>query len=356
MLNQTYFWRPFSIIILLCFSFVCAFGADVNWDDGGDQSSWSDPLNWDTDMVPTINDKVHIIGTFTVNINIPEAFAQIVDIIGGAVLNVSAGTHLKLSTEGLMSDYTILRVGSGSAGTVINRGTIEIITNPLVAGDIPIEVRLAASRFENYGLVFITARFQSQAALNAIMNSTIINRGGISIEGNFDSNQIVKAIQGGDILNSGLIRIQNLTGTIDESLFAQGVTGTVFHNELCGVINNLTNFPMSFSVISTSINDGIITSQHTGNGNSGTITNNGQIRTPDGTFNTATVLVNPPTTGAIPATSSLSASCPPLPQFETPPAIPPPAIPTLSQWGLIILGICLLVMGTVALQSRHVEM
>ena len=34
--------------------------AIVNWDGGGDGTNWADPLNWDTDSVPTLADDVII--------------------------------------------------------------------------------------------------------------------------------------------------------------------------------------------------------------------------------------------------------------------------------------------------------
>ncbi len=45
--------------------------AQVTWDGGGDGTSWSDPLNWSTDAVPTGSDDVALTTAVTINLDIP---------------------------------------------------------------------------------------------------------------------------------------------------------------------------------------------------------------------------------------------------------------------------------------------
>ncbi len=57
----------------------------ITWDAGGDGTSWSDPLNWDTNIVPNATDEVLIASAATINISAPITIKSL-------TLGIPAGT------------------------------------------------------------------------------------------------------------------------------------------------------------------------------------------------------------------------------------------------------------------------
>lgn len=94
--------------------------ATVTWDNGGDGASWTDPLNWDTDLLPTSADDVLIDG-FTVVLSSATA-VQRVYVSGSGMLTVDAGAVLTI--DGFLGDDDGLEVNNSA--TVINNGQIDI--------------------------------------------------------------------------------------------------------------------------------------------------------------------------------------------------------------------------------------
>lgn len=98
--------------------------ATVTWDGGGDGINWTDPMNWDTDALPTMADDVDLDGqsvTLTASTQVQRVFVD-----GSAVFTVDAGVTLTI--DGFAGDDEGLEI-QGSA-TLINDGTISISNLP----------------------------------------------------------------------------------------------------------------------------------------------------------------------------------------------------------------------------------
>ena len=67
-------------------------GAAVHWDGGGDGTSWSDPLNWDTDFLPVEHDDVII--------NVADDPTITIDVSAGPVELRSIETHEQIILSG----------------------------------------------------------------------------------------------------------------------------------------------------------------------------------------------------------------------------------------------------------------
>ena len=95
----------------------------ITWDGGGDGSSFSDPLNWDTDTVPTPgpDDGIIIVSGAVVHLDIDitlEGDAHITN--NGGTLEIDAGKTLTISNSVMHG------TGVNNLGIMINHGTIAI--------------------------------------------------------------------------------------------------------------------------------------------------------------------------------------------------------------------------------------
>ena len=96
--------------------------AQTTWDGGGDGISWSDPLNWDSDLIPTANDEVVISSASAVEIGYAGAVASSV--------NVTVNSSLTVLSNGRLIIQDSRRHGLRlRRSTFINSGVVEII-NP----------------------------------------------------------------------------------------------------------------------------------------------------------------------------------------------------------------------------------
>jgi hypothetical protein len=125
----------------------------VSWDGGGDNLSWSDPLNWSTDTVPTAADAVLVDADITINL----ASGTTVDSL---VLGNSGGTT-----------SPVLNFSYDSVGTsdplVIDSGNLEIygggkIThsagNSAVVGTINIDIQVGDLIVYSEGSIDVTGK------------------------------------------------------------------------------------------------------------------------------------------------------------------------------------------------------
>ena len=154
---------------------------------------------------------------------------------------------------------------------------------------------------------------------------------GIDIQGTLDNNGIINI---GHVPNS-------CGGSACEAIFVDS-DGDKLLNNVCGIINITTADSIVNNMAGGLIqNLGIITTVFTGsNRNSATFVNNGFIHTPTGTFN---VVGNP-------VTGSGSVKSGPIPAST--PSYFCPLVPTVSQWGLVILSLFLLILAVGVIKSR----
>lgn len=103
--------------------------ATVTWDGGAGTNNWTDPLNWDTDALPTASDDVDLNGATVVlsaNATVQRVYAA-----GSSDLTIDAG--VTLTVTGFAGGDDGLEI-QGSA-TVLNNGTIAISNIFGTAGD-----------------------------------------------------------------------------------------------------------------------------------------------------------------------------------------------------------------------------
>ena len=137
--------------------------------------------------------------------------------------------------------------------------------------------------------------------------------------------------------NNGFIDIIDLVDTDD---FPALVVENEFNNSSCGIVNVQSQHPIIIEDTGVLTNNGIVTTEYTGDNehNSGTFANNGEVR-PSIYSNTGNAITgNAPVDGAVPAIEPLDSSgcgC--------------PSVPTMSEWGLLILALLLMTLGTVYL-------
>lgn len=396
--------NPFFVPVLaLLLSFNLVQAATITFNAAGDGTSWEDPLNWDTETVPTAADDVIITGVDQVVVNDPGAVARTVLIEDFAKLTIAAAGDLtvdedktggdavivdnsaRLTNNGtltitntaencmemdgstvftnngtfiasfsdsdlfnLADEARIINKGdmtlseSESDGMDINSGvsvlndgnmflvniedeginmdgSSSFINNGLysvdgIDGNDGICIDDNNTSFENNGQVIITNVINGGEGLevddgvftntetgtvlitevtgdvlNIESGGEVINHGKIDLFGN-DASNLIELEDGGVLTNFNLINVTEVsTGLIDTSgveidaIELEGATSRL-NNDLCGVINILSNHPISIDVAGGTINNqGVIGTVFDGtNVNNGTFQNDGQIVAPNG--------------------------------------------------------------------------
>lgn len=241
--------------------------------------------------------------------------------------------------------------GSGGDGNAkfVNKGDITITT----ADDIGLNVQLGTTFINNSSIILTDMGAgidQSGGVLtnNSELSFTNMFVGVFMSEGTFANNctiniedtEVGVANTGGIFNNNGFIDIINLT-TANEALL---VVNQV-NNNTCGVVNVQSQHRIVIEDTGTLTNDGIITTEFTGDNehNNGAFVNNGEVR-PAAYSNTGNAITgNAPVAGTVPAIDALNGSC----NANCPISV----VPTLSEWGLLILALLLMTFGTVYLMQ-----
>jgi len=118
----------FAILFFGSFTFAIpgmipeAFAATVTWDGGGDGISWSDPLNWSLDTLPTNLDDVTITGSASVSLDI--------DFVVDSSLTILEGNSLTI-LDATLQNNAVMNISGGvmtisSVGTFVNAGTLTV--------------------------------------------------------------------------------------------------------------------------------------------------------------------------------------------------------------------------------------
>jgi hypothetical protein len=230
-----------------------AYAATVTWDGGGDGSSFSDPLNWDTDTVPASTDSI-VIGPADVTVSMGTDFtldsAGSIAISGAGQLVIQAGKALVNAGEVTLDysvdeDFVTPSILVSSLATFSNSGSILIANTGKNSTGIE-----NSGTFTNSGMVDIQS------------SSAKFNFGIYTFPGTF-SNSGTLNIQStgfwgvaGDVDNSGTINIQNTNGI--------GIRGNVNNSGTVVVENSGTNSRGIFSLGPSINNTGEITVANSG--------------------------------------------------------------------------------------------
>jgi hypothetical protein len=198
-----------------------AYAATVTWDGGGDGVNFSDPLNWDTDTVPTSTDNI-VIGPADITVSMDTDFTLnstgSITISGAGQLVIQSGKALVNAGDVTLDydvdeDFVTPSIHISSLASFSNSGSILIVNTGKNSTGIT-----NSGAFTNSGIVDIQS---SSAKLNFgiySIDGTINNSGTINIQ----STGFAGIYRFDVIDNSGTINIQNANGvgmyaTVDNS-------------------------------------------------------------------------------------------------------------------------------------------
>ena len=117
--------RMLLTAMLCCMTAFAAIGATVTWQ-GGD-GDWSVASNWGG-VKPKDGDAAVISDSSTVTVTTDEAYRVVVNLTGGATLEMREGGKLNLATGD--RDFGIASVANGTASVLMTGGAFEIYGNP----------------------------------------------------------------------------------------------------------------------------------------------------------------------------------------------------------------------------------
>ncbi|WP_372896812.1 hypothetical protein, partial [Stieleria sp.] len=220
--------------------------AQVDWDGGGDGSSWSDPLNWSSDQLPTAVDDVAISlpGDYSVVLSNDVSLQSL------TVGNPTGTQTLRLSSSTLDVTTGTFQIESGAAvvvtgastigGEVVNEGVIETIFQ---LGNQPANSSSVAltGAFTNSagGVLRLLPGMNAPSYSNQRANLTVDFQNGLTNAGTIELSE--GASSSDDVGNTTLRvsggALNNQSTGVIESLVGGGV-GTVGSRTIAGAINN----------------------------------------------------------------------------------------------------------------------
>ncbi len=292
-----------AVLLLLCCLDMHAITFNFNGD--GDMTSWSDPNNWDQNMVPSDSSIVNIPASYSVSISgVQEILLESLNIFQGSSLTINVGVKLSMTNVQISEIYYPIVV----AGTLVNHGTIEVSYCDHLAINIG-----ATGEFDNHGKVDIhyiephsSPANQSPVInnLNELTNHStgtfrlfnigryVINNKGTLINDGFmhiDSTILPNLTnEDGIVENNGTMIFRRMDGAANREGIVNIGTNSSFENngvvKFSEVFNGIDYGSGSFSnqlngVITT---EGIYNYGITCNHMDGSFTNHGKITTRDG--------------------------------------------------------------------------
>lgn len=232
------------IFFFLVISVNNASATTINWDGGGDQHTWTDPLNWDCNCLPGVNDYAVLLTVDSVGIP-SGAVVHVNEILSYWDFTVSSGATL------IVDDKIRLWFGSD----FVNNGTININGEGLYVND--------SRDIINNGTINFNGTVGASLIISSFGTDTIsfINNGML----NWNSN------------NFGFLEKSGKTGFINQS------SGSINFDQETNWLNNLGGTFINHGIIGNKgkiYNSGTFTNQTTGqinliNLNSDGILNNG---------------------------------------------------------------------------------
>ncbi|MEZ4885652.1 MAG: hypothetical protein R3E32_13045 [Chitinophagales bacterium] len=152
-------------------------------------------------------------------------------------------------------------------------------------------------------------------------------------------------IPNGVFENNSMIDITLAIASTDQAIYID----SELNNSTCGIINIFSQHQIEIAASGTLTNDGVLTTAFTGNNtHDGTFANNGQVRPSSYAFTGSAITGNAPVDGDVPAAAPLNPSV-----CST--GCPVTGVPTLSEWGLLILALSLMTLGTLYLMQPILE-
>ena len=213
-----------------------AFPTTISWDGGGDGSSWQDPLNWDTDLLPGPADDVTIdmAGDFTVvvssgqhsinSLHSTEAFT-----LSGGSLHVTS--TVQIDNDFLLDGGTLAgaRVRPGAAGQklVITSDAENRLDGVTIDADVSLAQNKAKTKVENGLTLNGTATLEYEAVVEFVGTQSLSGKGILTLARN---SRLMLNTTGMTLTIGQDMTVQGDSGAITE---AQGSSG-------CSVVNRGT--------------------------------------------------------------------------------------------------------------------
>lgn len=397
-----------SLLTISSFQFV---SAQVTWT-GTTSNDWAIGSNWDSGVAPIDGDTVVIPSTPTGTNGFPVV-STVTDTVlacfiepGASLTIASSGTfnmggvnsfdhgflidHGTFTNNGIVNGFGASDFFETEGATLVNNlgATINILndgSDPMFLQD--------TTTFDNFGTITINTFDNDGLCLNnnttftnhpsgnisitdgggelLELDANLINMGTLNLSetvGNTSGADGIDLRDVGSFFNSGTVNITGVKNGESMELdgpftnegiinIDHGATSTneaievendaVVVNAICGIINVISPDSLNLeSATSSFTNLGILTfAGNVQHNNLGVLTNDGVISTPNGTFaltsgSNAVVGSGTVNNGPIPATSALGAC-----NTTTP-------VPTLSQWGLILLALTFLCIGGIVIHHR----
>ena len=185
--------------------------AAINWDGGGDNETWGDPLNWDGDVLPTVADQVFI----------QDASSELLVRIDTNVVVESIDTSESLEVVG-----SELRTSSLTAHEVtFDNGILNPIAGQPLVADIAGELTVtgSASQFVILGNVHVGGDLVLRRGLTLTASGADAE---LTVDGHADLQGVNLRAEGGGVLSfPGLETFHHMSVEYNEDLFYTS-TGT----------------------------------------------------------------------------------------------------------------------------------
>lgn len=192
--------QKYILLTLLFLAGMTTFAQDIVWDGGGDMTSWDDPLNWDSDIVPP-TDSIAVFGTDAIITGTMTNVPALVRITAHTNitfdLDLSVGNSAGSDHAFVLNDSCTVVLGTPGSNRVFN---ISPASNKqglaIFGGSDGVSLEVAESTTLN----FLTG----QVGLNlSNTTSTVANNGSIVVEDAVRNGVRVK----GDFTNAGSITV-----------------------------------------------------------------------------------------------------------------------------------------------------
>jgi len=218
--------KKIILSIVSSFTFIALVNAaTVTWDGGASSTDWMDPLNWDTDAIPTTTDDVVIDG-FTVSLDASTTVQRVL-IIGSGELTIGSAATLNIS--GFTGNDDGFEINNSA--TVINNGAI--IVSSILGGTAADGIYVRGT-FNNNGAINIDgiAQHGLYVARGNFTNSTsgtitVTNTGQVNGDGDAiyidDSSGVL-----GLMTNNGSVTVNATTG--DDAMYVNDGASFVNNN------------------------------------------------------------------------------------------------------------------------------
>jgi hypothetical protein len=207
----------------------------VNWDGGGDGTSWTDPLNWSGDQLPSAMDDVRITtgpaGLFTVALDSDVTVNSLT--IGSGTCTTQPELKLERATITAAGGVSVTGCGrleladAEIVGPVSNRATLRVFGTSAIHGPLTQENYLTIRGDEEFGHATLvvdngfTNRSQLELTSDGAFNATLtITSGTLRNESSINVTHIGSEPAGQRAINAPVVNNGSIYVNSDLALFA----------------------------------------------------------------------------------------------------------------------------------------